>query len=269
MTSPRLTTPPSAGRRKAPLDPEALLARADVAARQGDRDTAIRMLGSVVEIRPDDVKAQGRMARLWRLAGRRELACRPLQAVAELHPGDAARVADAVRCARSSGQHELADELLAMAEPRSAAALQALLDRPEPDEDGLRGDLRVEATWSDDDADLDLAIVDPRGQRVSWFGGPTRATLSARDAVSAGREALALRGARAGEYAIEIARAAGDGDDHGVIRGAVTITVAGARQRIPFTLRGQHARLALARITLEPRLVPLTGVPGRLPLSPR
>ena len=82
---------------------------------------------------------------------------------------------------------------------RRRARIQALLDRPEPDDDGLRGDLRVEATWSGG-GDLDLAILDPRGQRVSWFGGPTRATLSARDAVSAGREALALRGARAGEY---------------------------------------------------------------------
>ena len=55
--------------RKAPLDPEALRARADVAARRGDRDAAIRMLGSVVEVRPDDAKAQGRLARLWRWVG--------------------------------------------------------------------------------------------------------------------------------------------------------------------------------------------------------
>jgi tetratricopeptide (TPR) repeat protein len=249
--------------RKAPLDPEALRARADVAARQGDRDAAIRMLGSVVEVRPDDAKAQQRLARLWRWAALPELGCRPLQAVAELHPGDAARVVDAVRCARRTGQHELAEELLAAAEPKATGAVQSLLERPEPEE-GLRGDLRVEATWRDDDADLDIAIVDPRGQRVSWFGGPTRATLTARDAVNTGREALALRGAGAGEYAIEIARAPG-GDDDEPIRGELTVTVAGARQRLPFTLRGQHARLALARITLEPRLVPLAPMQRRLP----
>jgi ferric-dicitrate binding protein FerR (iron transport regulator)/tetratricopeptide (TPR) repeat protein len=254
--------------RKAPLDPEALRARADVAARRGDRDGAIRMLGSVVEVRPDDAKAQGRLARLWRWAGRAELGCRPLQAVAELHPGDAPRVVEAVRCARRTGQYELAEELLAAAEPKAAAAIQSLLDRPEPDDTGLRGDLRVEAAWSGG-ADLDLAVLDPRGQRVSWFGGPTRATLSARDAVTPGREALALRGAAAGDYVVEIGRAAGGNDDGRAIRGELTLTVAGTRQRVPFTLRGQHTRVALARITLEPRLVPLTGpVPPR-PLPPR
>jgi tetratricopeptide (TPR) repeat protein len=242
---------------KAPLDPEALRARADVAARRGDRDGAIRMLGSVVEVRPDDAKAQRRLASLWRWAGAEALGCRPLEALAEQHPGDAARVVDAIRCARRAGRTDLADDLLAGADAKAAGAIRSLLERPDPDDAFvLRGDLRVEASWSGGDADLDLAIVDPRGQRVSWFGGPTRATLSARDAVSLGREALALRGAGPGEYAIEIGRAGGE-DDGEIIRGEVTVTVAGTRQRLPFTLRGQHARVALANITLVPRLVPL------------
>ena len=244
--------------RKAPLDPEALRARADVAARQGDRDGAIRILGSVVEVRPDDAKAQQRLARVWRWSGRPELACRPLEAFAELHPGDAPRVVEAVRCARRNTQYELADELVAAAEPKAAATIQKLLERPDPDGDGLHGDVRVEASWSGGD-DLDLAILDPHGQRVSWFGGPSRATVSARDAISTGREALALRGAGAGEYVIEIERAAGD-DDGRIIHGEVTVTAVGTRQRIPFTLRGKHARVAIAQITLQSRLVPLGGV---------
>src|SRR5262249_56425113 len=130
-----------------------------------------------------------------------------------------------------------------------------------------RGDLRVEASWSGGDADLDLAILDPRGQRVSWFGGPTRAALSARDAVSLGREAIALRGAGPGEYVIEIARAGGE-DDGEIIRGDVMVTVAGTRQRLPFTLRGAHARVALANIALVPRLVPLEGPPPPPPPRP-
>jgi len=251
---------------KAPLDPEALRARADVAARRGDRDGAIRMLGSVVEVRPDDAKAQGRLARLWRWAGQPALACRPLQALAEQHPGDAARVVEAVRCAARAGEQALADDLLAAAEPKAAAAIHALLQRPDPDDGGLRGDMQVVATWSGD-SDLDLAIVDPRGQRVSWFGGPTRATVSARDAVSVGREAIALRGAGAGEYAIEIGRAGGE-DDGEIVHGELTVTVVGTRHRLPFTLRGQHARVALANITMVPRLVPLESPPTG-PFSPR
>ena len=42
-----------------------------------------------------------------------------------------------------------------------------------PDDQALRGDLRLEAHWLGD-ADLDLALVDPDGHRVSWLGAPPR-----------------------------------------------------------------------------------------------
>ena len=76
-----------------------------------------------------------------------------------------------------------------------------------------------------------------------------------------------MRGAGPGEYIIEIDRAGGEDDDGGgIVRGEVTVTVAGARQRLPFTLRGQHARVALANITLVPRLVPIEQAPPPRPL---
>ena len=68
---------------KEALDPEALTARADLAARQGQRDEAIRILGSVVDVRPGDVAAQKRLARLHRWAGRPALGCRHSIAIAE------------------------------------------------------------------------------------------------------------------------------------------------------------------------------------------
>lgn len=61
---------------KDPLDAQALTARADVAAQRGDRALAIRILGSVVNMRPDDHKAQWRLARLLRWQGRPENGCR-------------------------------------------------------------------------------------------------------------------------------------------------------------------------------------------------
>ncbi|HMJ10027.1 MAG TPA: VIT domain-containing protein, partial [Polyangiaceae bacterium] len=54
---------------KEPLDPEALTARADLAAQNGDRELAIRILGSVLDVRPYDGKARERLARLERWAG--------------------------------------------------------------------------------------------------------------------------------------------------------------------------------------------------------
>ncbi|HEY3495441.1 MAG TPA: VIT domain-containing protein, partial [Polyangiaceae bacterium] len=74
---------------KEPLDPEAITARADVLASRGERSAAIRVLGSVVDVRPGDVAAQKRLARLARWAGRRELGCRYAIAISEMRPGDA------------------------------------------------------------------------------------------------------------------------------------------------------------------------------------
>ncbi len=48
---------------KEPLDAEALTARADVAARRAQREAAIRVLGSVIDVRPGDVAAHQRLAR--------------------------------------------------------------------------------------------------------------------------------------------------------------------------------------------------------------
>ena len=69
---------------KEPLDAEALTARADVAARAGDRESAHPNLGSVVDVRPDDVASQKRLARLERWAGRPAVGCRHSLAIAQL-----------------------------------------------------------------------------------------------------------------------------------------------------------------------------------------
>ena len=44
------------------LDPDALQARADLAARQGDRDRAVRILGGLADVRPNDRAIQTRLA---------------------------------------------------------------------------------------------------------------------------------------------------------------------------------------------------------------
>ncbi|HVR20153.1 MAG TPA: FecR domain-containing protein, partial [Polyangiaceae bacterium] len=88
---------------KEPLDPDAITARADVLAASGDRAQAIRVLAGVVDVRPGDVSAQQRLARLHRWAGQPELACRYSVAIAEFRASDAALLSDAVRCARDIG----------------------------------------------------------------------------------------------------------------------------------------------------------------------
>src|SRR6185503_16751048 len=78
------------------LDPDALLARADLAARQGDRDRAVRILGGLADVRPNDRAVQVRLADLQDAAGNAALACEHRLALADMAPADAKLVADAV-----------------------------------------------------------------------------------------------------------------------------------------------------------------------------
>jgi hypothetical protein len=103
---------------------------------------------------------------------------------------------------------------------------------------------------------LDLAILHPDGQRVSWLGAPTRELISARDVLAHGREGLALNGAKPGEYVIEIVRSGGSS---GTVRGELTVFAAGETRHLPFILDGGRLTVAQAEIKMVPRLVPLDG----------
>ncbi len=227
---------------KDPLDPDALTARADVAAARGDRDLAIRILGSVVDVRPGDHQAQWRLSRLHRWAGRAELACRHSMAVAQIRSTDANLVAEAVRCARDLGRSDVAGDLTSATDDGTRRAVQALLATPPADPSTLLGDLRLEATWDGGD-DLDLSLLPPDGNRVSWLGAPTRAVITARDVQSTTREGLALRGSAPGDYVVEITRP--------------DVAAAGERRTVPFVLEGPSVRVALVKISARSRLVPL------------
>jgi hypothetical protein len=237
---------------KEPLDPEAITALADVEARRGHRDTAIRMLGSVLDVRPGDTASHKRLARLERWAGHLDLACRHSIAIAEGKSTALELVAEAVRCARTTGMPEVAEALLAAASPSDRSSIEQRAEKPADDDARLSGDLRVEATWSGG-SDIDLSLIDTEGHRVSWLGAATRSLITARDAVSSGREGLALRGAAPGEYVVELTRGSGSGP----AQGELVVTIAGSTRRIPFSFDGDRKAVALLRITMQPRLVPL------------
>jgi DNA-directed RNA polymerase specialized sigma24 family protein/tetratricopeptide (TPR) repeat protein len=238
---------------KDPLDPDALTARADVAAARGDRDLAIRILGSVVDVRPGDHKAQWRLARLNRWAGRAELGCRFSMAVAQIRTGDAKLIVEAVRCARDIGHAEVAGDLMSGADTAARRIIDSLLGEAPQDPSALSGDFRLEARWDGGD-DLDLAMLHQEG-RMSWLGAPTKAIISARDVQSTSREALALRGGSVGDYVVEITRPVGHS---GVVRGTVDISAPGGdRRSVPFVLDGERVRVALVKVTARSKLVPL------------
>lgn len=236
---------------KEALDPEALTARADMAARRGDRAEAIRILGSVVDVRPGDVPSQKRLARLHRWAGAPALGCRHAIAIAQLHPDDDKLLAEAVHCGRKTGEAHLVDAMLRAASDETRKGAERQLSGID-DAEALRGEVRLEATWSGG-ADVDLALLHPDGHRVSWLGAPTRALISATNVNSRDREGLALLGSKAGEYVIEVVRGAGAGR----VSGEIVVRAPKATRRIPFTIEPGQQRVSVGvmRIRFESRLV--------------
>jgi tetratricopeptide (TPR) repeat protein len=235
------------------LDPEALLARADVAARGGDRKLAVRILGSVVDIRPDDATLQNRLASLYEQLGDRGRACAHRVALAEQKADDLAAQAAAVRCARTEGMTDLADRILADVASDKKAAVQKSIDNPPTVTTDLRGDVRMDASW-DAEADLDLALIDKNGQRLSWLGGG-KAPVSFTAPTGLRSESLAFANLSAGSYVIEVNRTT-PSPDQTPIRGTITLRVVGETRQIPFTLTGNRLELGRADVSYTSRLVP-------------
>lgn len=237
---------------KDPLDPDALTARADLAAQAGNRALAIRILGSVVDVRPGDHRAQWRLARAFSWANRNERSCRHLISVSQLRTDDADSLSAATNCARRLGWDQLASELRDGAE---AAVRRAAESRAGANfEEVLNGEFQVEAEWEGGADDLDLVLLHPDGFRVSWLGAPTHAVISARDVLSSRAEGLALRGAKPGKYGVEVVRTGGPGD---VVRGRLKIRFRGERRELPFVLDGERSRVAEVAVSQRSRLVPL------------
>lgn len=240
------------------LDPEALLARADLAARAGERERAIRVLGGLVDVRPNDRAAQTRLAELHERAGDVARACQHRIALADLTPPKAAATAEAVRCARSEGMVELAHALQRDAGDKLQAAIERLLDRAKAPP-ALSGDIQLTADWGSGagrGVDVDVALIDAQGRRYSWLGSPTKTSIAARDVASADREALSLSNLPAGEYVVELTRSSID-DVGETVRGELTLKLVGETRKIPFALSGARAEIGTVRVFYTSRLVPL------------
>jgi hypothetical protein len=235
------------------LDLDALRARSDVAARSGDRPLALRRLASLADVRTDDAASHQRMADLYERLGDRERACAHRITLAEARADDVKAQTTAVRCARATGASELADRLLAdLPQARRDAVFKAL-ETEATDSNALRGDVRLEATW-DTDADLDLVLIDPKGQRLSWQGGG-KAAVSAQDVTSPRGEKVAWSNLGTGSYVLEVVRTRAG--ETAAVRGTVTVRVVGETRSVPFVLSGARAELGKLEVFYSSRLVPI------------
>ena len=234
------------------LDPDALNARADLAARQGDRDRAVRILGGLADVRPNDRAVQTRLADLQDAAGNPALACEHRIALADMALTDPKLVAAAVGCARAQGMTDLASALRIDTTDKVRDSVDKLLAAGTL-ATAPRGDLTVSAEWVGG-ADVDVALIDAQGKRTSWLGSPSKATVNGRDVKSTHNESLEIAGLPQGNYVVEVSRA-GTGTEP--IRGAVTVRFGSEVSNLPFSLTGPRAEVGTVRVFFTSRLVPL------------
>ena len=244
-----------------PLDADVIVGRADLAARRGDRETSLRILGGALAAsamsRDDAFVLATTVARSYERLGRGE-ACAFQVTAAEIRPTDTDALARAVACERRNGRARSADRWLAtLKEPQRLLVTNAAAKVDPAKTEVATGDVVVSATW-DGSADLDVVLVDPGGRRAgvaTRMKGARIEGATARD-----HETLALATGEAGAFVVEMARSAPAGEGRDVpVSGKLTIRAFGQTQTLPFTLTGARAQVARVDVRWDAELVPVEG----------
>jgi hypothetical protein len=240
-----------------PMDVDVITGRADLLERRGDRDGAMRVLGGVLAAgtmpAADASVMASAIAQSFERAGD-ATACAFRIAAAELRPGDAETVARAIVCERGQGRAVAADRWLSGAkDDKARAAIRDAIARVAANraENTSAGDIVVAATWDGSaDTDLDVAILDPGGNRASWASRSRNVRAS--DVRSRDRETLALSSGMTGSFVVEVVRAAGSTRP---VAGKLVVRALGTTSTIPFTLTGTQSQVARIAVRLEEQLV--------------
>jgi hypothetical protein len=240
-----------------PLDADVILARADLAARKGDREASLRILGGALAANALSVSEAftlaSNVARAHERLGRPER-CAFEVAAAELKSTDADAVARAVSCERAMGRPKSADRWLAGLKDVQRTQVSNALAKTDPSKpENAFGDVVVNATW-EGGVDLDVTILDPNGRRAgitSRMRGARVEGATARD-----HENVALSTPDAGPFVVEIARASA-ADSNVPVSGRLVIKAFGQTQNVPFTLTGARAPVARVDVRWEEQLVAL------------
>jgi hypothetical protein len=244
---------------RAPLAAEVIVGRPDLAARRGDREASLRILGGALAAsamsRDDAFVLATTVARSYERLGRSE-ACAFQVTAAELRPTDTDAMARAVSCERRQGRLASADRWLATLKDSQRVLVTNAAAKIDPAKaEQVNGDVVVSATW-DGNADLDVVVVDPAGRKAgvaSRMKGARIEGATARD-----HETLALATGEAGAFVVEMVRgAAGEAGREAPITGKVTIRAFGQTQTVPFTLTGVRAQVARVDSRWEAELVPV------------
>jgi hypothetical protein len=243
------------------LDADAVIARSDLAAMNGDRERAIRILSGLADVRPSDKGIQKRLIGAFSQMGASDLACQHRMALADIDSENVNSVAEAVRCSQDQGLSNLSSAFRdnapsTLRDKIDIAARSAKLNTVPT----VAGDLRISATWNQG-TDLDFALIDKNGKRLSWLGSTVQnVSVSSKDASSFSGESLGFTNLSSGNYTLEVVRAKSSSGTLPPVSGEITLTLPGGEPRkIPFTLNAARGQVGTVRVFFTSRLVPVNG----------
>ena len=228
-----------------PMGTGALSAYADQIARHGHRDAAMRMYSSIAELEPRSAKIHLRLANAFRDLGDYGAAAGHYRAAAARDKKKKNEfMLDYLFCLAASGQLPLLDiEVRNVTSNRKyrsihdkvadlvAGARNGVL--PAWPAKGFKGAMTVKLTTDSPDVDLDLAVIDPAGRRIS---GLWRRGASAKNVGLIDEETLSVHFLRNGSYQILVSRS--DAASSRPVSGKVTVRVRDKRKTLFFTLTG-------------------------------
>ena len=242
-----------------PLDADVIVGRSDLAARRGDREMSLRILGGALAAsamsRDDAFVLATTVARSYERLGRSE-ACAFQVTAAELRPNDTDAMARAVACERRQGRTASAERWLAtLKEPQRVLVSNAAAKIDPAKAETPNGDVVVTATW-DGNTDLDVVLLDPAGRKAGVATRMKGARIEG--ATTRDHETLALATGEAGAFVVEMVRgSAGEAGRDVPVSGKVTIRAFGQTQTVPFTLTGARTQVARVDSRWEAELVPV------------
>lgn len=249
-----------------PLDAGVIIARAELAARTGERERSLRVLSGALSASAlsdaDAFALAQAIGRSYERLGKGE-ACAFYVAAAELRGDRADARARAVACERARSRHGAAERWLAGSGARRRAVEAAVAKLRPGEEERAWGEITASARW-DGDEDLDVAIIDPKGRRSGVVSAMSGARVAG--ATAAGRETTALARAGTGAYVVEVGRAHA-GEHVTPVRGTLTVRALGRTATFPFSLAGSRSAVARIDVRYEATLVPVPDQ-ARIPRPP-
>ena len=228
-----------------PEHPGALLALADVLASQGD-PLSLRAYASVVEVSPFSSEHHGMLAEAFASKGDLRRACSHRRALVSIDPRKSEHHAALASCLHHLGRITEAQAALRDGERRVTDGGRALQRAAEALERGSvptvelhRGaELKATLTWPGED-DLDIAIVDNRGRRLSAMR-----PQEVRVREDAGREELTLRRVQ-GTVFVEVSRVGSDTSRRlEPVTAELEIRTPHGRRVVPVVIESGTARVA-------------------------